>query len=120
MSPTAFVEVKFWLFAACSVVVPVVIYGVLLAKRAVSHLTVLVLGLMLVVIAGVDLYLMQGLIATSKVTPSLADDAVFASEVTIALYLLPALFAGIGINLISHVLIRHLGPAERAYEQESP
>jgi hypothetical protein len=44
MSLTAFAEVKFWLFVAFSVVAPALIYGVLLAKRAVSHRTVLVLG----------------------------------------------------------------------------
>ena len=120
MSLTVFVEVKFWLLVAFSFVVPVVIFGALLAKRAVSRITVLVLGLALVVIAGFDLYLLQSLIAMAKTTPSLADDALFLSELTLGLYLLPALFAGIGINVISHVLIRHLGEAETKFESEHP
>ena len=47
-------------------------------------------------------------------------DAVFVSEVRLALFLLPALFAGVGINLISHVLIRHLQKAEAQFETEHP
>ena len=120
MSVTVFAEVKFWLLVAFSFVAPVVIYGALLAKRAVSRITVLVLGLALVAIAGCDLYLLQSLVAMAKVSPSLTDDAVFVSELTLALYLLPALFAGVGINVISHVLIRHLEDAERRFESEHP
>ena len=118
MSVTVFVEIRFWLLVAFSIVVPVAIYLVLLAKRAISRTTVLVLGLMLVAIAGLDLYLLRSLAAMAKATASLVDDAVFVSEVTLGLYLLPALFAGIGINVISHVLIQHLNQAEREFERE--
>lgn len=118
MKLTVFVELKFWILVAFSLVAPVIIYGVLLGKRAVSRITVLVLGLALVAIAGLDMYLLQSLVQMAKETPSLADDAVFLSELTLGLYLLPALFAGIGINLISHVLIRHLDEAERQFEKD--
>ena len=118
MSVTVFVEIRFWLLVIFSIVAPVAIYLVLLAKRAISRITVLVLGLTLVAIAGLDLYLLQSLAAMAKATPSLVDDAVFVSEVTLGLYLLPALFAGIGINVISHVLIQHLNQAEREFERE--
>lgn len=118
MPTTVFVELKFWLLVLFSLVAPVLIYAVLLGKRAVSRTTVLVLGLALVLIAGIDMYLLQSLVAMAKSSPSLADDAVFLSELTLGLYLLPALFAGIGINVISHVLIRHLDEAERRFEEE--
>jgi hypothetical protein len=118
LSQTVFVEAKFWLLVIFSFVVPVLIYGALLVKRAVSPMTVLVLGLALVAIAGFDVYLLQSLIATAKTTSSLADDAVFLSELTITFYLLPVLLAGVGVNVISHVLIRHLDEAERRFEQE--
>lgn len=118
MQPTVFVELKFWLLVAFSLVAPVVIYGALLGKRAVSRVTVLVLGLALVAIAGLDMYLLQSLVQMARSTPSLADDAVFLSELTLGLYLLPALFAGISINVISHVLIRHLDEAERQFEKD--
>jgi len=50
--------------------------------------------------------------------PSLADDALFVSEVRVALYLLPALFAGLGINVISHVLTTHLVAAEKRFAEQ--
>jgi hypothetical protein len=116
MSMTVFVEVKFWLLVAFSFVVPVAVYVSLLLKRAVSPITVLVLALALVAIAGVDVYLLRSLNAMARATPSTADDVVFLSELSVSLYLLPALFAGTGINVMSHVLIRHLAEAEQRFE----
>jgi hypothetical protein len=48
----------------------------------------------------------------------LIDDYFFASEISVALYLLPVIFASTGTNLISHILIRHLTEAERRFERE--
>lgn len=59
MSTTMFTEMRFWLLIAFLVVLPFGIYAVLLAKRAISRLTVLMFGFTLVVIAGVDVYLLQ-------------------------------------------------------------
>jgi hypothetical protein len=42
----------------------------------------------------------------------------FVSEVSVALYLLPLLFAGVGMNLISHILISHLEDAEKRFDRE--
>ena len=118
MTTSVFVETRFWLLVATSVVLPFCIYGILLAKRAVSPKMDLLLGFSLVVIAGVDVYLLRYLSELAKLTTSLADDVVFLSELSIGLYLLPAMFAGIGINLMSHVLIRHLVEAEKQFEKE--
>ncbi len=115
---SVFVEVEFWLLVLFSFVLPIAIYALLLVKRAVSRNTVLVVGLMLVVIAGVDVYLLRSLSTMAEMSPSLADDTVFLSEVTLALYLLPAMFGGIGVNLLSHVLVRHLASAELQFEKE--
>ena len=79
-----------------------------LAKRTASRTTILILGLVLVVISGISFYLLQALASHSKLSPSLADDSLFASELTLSLYLIPALFAGIGINFISDRLIGHV------------
>ncbi|MEO6024543.1 MAG: hypothetical protein ABIP64_15810 [Burkholderiales bacterium] len=111
---------KFWLLMIFSVVFPFCIYGILLSKRAISLTTVLIFGFTLVAIAGVDVYLLQSLAASAKLTPSLTDDAVFLSELSVALYLLPAMFGGIGVNIVSHILVRHLAKAERQYEKEHP
>ncbi|RZL89719.1 MAG: hypothetical protein EOP82_18335 [Variovorax sp.] len=117
---SVFSEARFWLMVAVSVVLPFVIYGVLLAKQAISRKTVLLLGFLLVAIAGVDVYVLQTLAAAAARTPSAVDDSLFVSEVRVALYLLPALFAGLGINVISHVLTTHLAEAERRFAERHP
>ena len=68
MSTTVFTEMKFWLLIVFSLVLPVGIYGVLLAKRAISRYTVLFIGFTLVVIAGFDVYLLQSLVASVRRT----------------------------------------------------
>jgi hypothetical protein len=120
MSATVFAEVRFWLLVAFSLVFPFCIYAALLAKRAISRKTVLFFGFAMVGIAGVDVYLLQGLVAAARGSPSIADDNIFVSELSLALYLLPAMFGGIGINLVSHVLVSHLIDAERRFDEEHP
>lgn len=120
MSLSVFVELRFWVLVIFSVVLPAGIYGLLLATRSISRAAVLGFGIALVVIAGVDVYLLQSLATLAKSTPSLADDAVFISELSIALYILPVVFGGIGVNLISHVLLRHLTEAEKRFDREHP
>ena len=118
MNSSVFIELYFWILVACSLFVPVLIYMALLFKRVISRASILVLGLTLVTISGVDVFLLQRLQTMSKLSPSLLDDAVFNSEVTIGFYLLPALFAGVGIDVISHVLIRHLDKAQETFRRE--
>lgn len=116
ISTTVFTQFEFWILIAFSVLLPFLIYWRLLSSRAIAQATILLFGLALVAIAGVDVYLLQRLAALAKLSPSLADDAVFLSELSLALYLLPALFGGIGINLVSHVLLKHLAAAEKRFE----
>lgn len=118
MQSSIFLELRFWLLLLLSVVAPMAIYYVLLVRRAVSSRTVLALGLLLALIAGVDVYLLQWLSHLAVKTASVVDDAVFVSEVRVALYVLPVLFGGIGVNLVSHVLLRHLAQAERRFDTE--
>lgn len=113
MDASVFTQLEFWLLMVFSVVFPVGIYWILLSKRVVSKTTVLIFGLVLVGMAGLDVYLLQILAGLAKVSSSLTDDALFSSAVSVALYLLPAMFGGIGINLISHVLVSHLAQAEK-------
>ena len=120
MNTTVFTEVEFWLLITFSFVLPVWIYWLLLSKRTIAQTTVLLLGVALVGIAGVDVYLLQALKSMVKLSPSLVSDALFVSEVSVALYLLPAMFGGIGINLVSHVLINHLQEGEKRFKIEHP
>ena len=120
MPHSVFVEIRFWLLVVCSLIVPGAIYAVLYVRRAVSPITVLILGGVLLLVAGLDVFLLQSLSNAAQHTPSLADDRLFVSELSMALYLLPLTFGGIGVNLISHVLLRHLAAAERRFEREHP
>lgn len=120
MSLSVFVELRFWVLIVFSVVLPAGIYAALLRTRAISRMAVLGFGVALVLIAGVDVYLLQSLTSVAKITPSLADDAVFRSELSIALYVLPVVFGGIGVNLISHILLQHLSEAETQFDKEHP
>ncbi|TAM47300.1 MAG: hypothetical protein EPN61_04695 [Burkholderiaceae bacterium] len=115
MNDTVFVEIQFWLLVLFSFVVPGIIVWACLTVRAVSRNTVLVLGVLLVIIAGFDFYLLQTLARMAKLTPSLADDAIFDSEITVGLYVLPAFLAGIGVNVVSHALIQHLTDAQEQF-----
>jgi hypothetical protein len=117
MNASVFVELKFWVLVGLSLLSPAMIYGYLIRKQAIVRSTVALLGVCLVSIAAFDVYLLQSLAVAARHSLSSLDDAVFASEVSIALYALPICFGGIGVNLISHVLISHLSKAERKFAQ---
>jgi hypothetical protein len=115
MNQSVFVEFEFWLLVVFSVVMPVAIIWMCLTIRKVSRHHVLAVGLLLVTIAGIDIYLLQALKRRARETPSTADDVIFDSEITVGLYVLPALLAGIGVNIASHVVIQHLSDAQRRF-----
>ncbi|AXF85404.1 hypothetical protein DTO96_101135 [Ephemeroptericola cinctiostellae] len=118
ISTSVFVELKFWLLLLFSLIVPFGIYAVLLLKRAISRTSILFFGALMLLLSGIDIYLLGQLANIAKSTLTLTDDIFFVSEVSVALYLLPALFAGIGINMISHVLTRHLDDAEKRFHTD--
>lgn len=111
-------EAEFYLLILFSLILPVGIYAYMMWKQAISRKTVLLLGVLLLVLAGIDIFLLQQMKGLAEKSASLVDDLFFVSELSIALYLLPALFAGIGVNMISHLLINHLDEAERRFEHK--
>jgi hypothetical protein len=115
MNQSVFVEFEFWLLVLFSILMPTAIIWISLTIRKVSRNHVLAVGLLLVAIAGVDIYLLQALQRRSRETASTADDVIFDSEITVGLYVLPALLAGIGVNVVSHVIIQHLSDAQRRF-----
>lgn len=112
-------ELEFVALLLCSIGLPLAIYYFMWKKRSISPLTVLALAAILILLSGIDLLLLQHLAEIVKRTSSLLDDAIFSGQLGMAIYLLPATFAGIGINLVSHVLIRHLERAERRFESSA-
>ena len=117
MVRSAFFEIEFILLIFSAVILPIGIYSYMLWKRAISRKSVLFFGFSLIAMGGVSIFLLQRLKVIALTSSSLLDDRIFASEISVALYLLPVLFAGIGVNLISDILIKHLDEAERQYDQ---
>ena len=113
VNDTVFVQLRFWLLVGVSVLAPLLIYIGLVRRRTIVRPTILGLGACLVLIAGADVYLLQTLASMARASLSLSDDPLFASELSVALYVLPIAFGGIGVNVISHVLIDHLLGIER-------
>jgi len=118
MSEDVFIEVYFLALIIFSVLLPVGIYIYMMWKKAISRTTVLLLGIILIVISGIDVFLLQHLTGLAKTSLSSIDDMFFTHEFSVALYLLPLLFAGVGVNMISHVLITHLIDAEKRFDRE--
>lgn len=117
MPTSVFFEIEFISLVLFSIVLPAGIYIFLIKKKSISVWTVLCFGLLLLVISAIDVSLLKALGKLAKNSISELDDKIFSSELSITLYLLPALFAGIGINLLSHVLISHLTKAEANFKK---
>lgn len=118
MNNSVFVEIQFFMLVACSFVIPIGIYSYMMWKRSISRKVVLLFGVLLIAVSGANIFLLYMLRAMAQGTPSLLDDSIFASEMSVALYLIPAIFAGIGVNIISHILISHLAEAEKKFDKE--
>lgn len=120
MTKTVFFEFQFFALVASSIVAPAVIFGIMLWKQAMSRLTVMLFGIALIVLSGIDVALLVWLDSAAKLTTSVVDDKLFTSEVSIALYVLPAVLAGIGTNVVSQLLVSHLEKLEKQFDREHP
>lgn len=115
--PALFLETEFLLLIVLSVVAPVGIYIFLYRKLKISRWTVVLFALLLIALAAVDVVLLQSLAGNLRTSQGIFHDGLISTQLSVALYLLPAAFAGLGINLISHVLINHLNEAEKQFDQ---
>lgn len=113
---TVFTQVRFWVLVLCSLVCPAAIFVTLFVRREFSKKAVLAFGLLLILLAGVDIFVLRALSLEAQATPSLADDIVFSSELSIALYIIPAAFGTFGLNMVSHVLMHYLKQKEARFE----
>lgn len=111
-----FLEAEFFLLILASFVMPAAIYAFLYLRKSISRVAVIGFAVLLILLSGLDAVLLNLLAHRAKETISAMDDAIFSTEISFALYLLPAVFAGLGVNLLSHVLIGHLQQAERHYD----
>ena len=113
-----FLEIEFLALVLFSIVLPIGIYWFLYQRASIARLSVIGFSVLLIAISGIDVFLLQTIAELSKLTTDNFDNRIFASELSIALYLLPAVFAGIAVNLLSHVLIDHLHRAESRHDRE--
>jgi hypothetical protein len=117
MGGNVFIQIDFLALIIFSFLLPVGIYAYMMWKKAISRIIVLLLGIILIVISGVDVFLLQHLTRTAE-TSAASSKMFFSHEFSVALYLLPLLFAGIGVNMISHILMTHLTDAEKKFDSE--
>ncbi|PUA16570.1 hypothetical protein [Glaciimonas sp. PCH181] len=117
MENSVFLRVEFILLIAFSIVLPIGIFTLMLKKRAISRITVFLFSLTLIVLAGVNVVLLRQLAHLATLSSAAIDSHIFASEISIMLYLLPAVLAGVGVNVISHLLIAHLKTAEEQFDE---
>jgi hypothetical protein len=111
-------ESRLLLILALSIFIPIVLYGLMMWKKSISRKTVVLLALVLLSTAGLDIFLLRKLSLMAERSPVVSNSYFLSNEVSIALYLLPALFAGIGINMLSHILVSHLAEAETKFDEE--
>jgi hypothetical protein len=87
MNESVMIKIEFALWVLFSIVLPIGIYGYMLWKRAISRISVFGFGVALIAISGVTVFLLQRLAELSRLSPALFDDRIFASELSVALYL---------------------------------
>lgn len=116
--PSLFIQLKFWVLVLFSLGTPILITLFLITKRRISRITVAVFGVVLIILGGIDVVVLQHMSELALQTTSSLDDEIFASEYALALYVLPLTCAGLGVNLLSHLLHAHLILAELEYDRE--
>jgi hypothetical protein len=118
MKSGVLLELELVLLVVCSLVAPAGAYAFLYGRWSISRRTVLGFAMLLMVLAGVDVALLQSLTEKARRTPDLPGMQLFTDQLALVLYVLPAALAGLGVNLLSHVLISHLGQAERRFDHQ--
>lgn len=108
MNDSTFLKIEFLFLALFSLVLPLIFISVLITKRRLPRKTILAFGFILIILAGLDVVLLQRLKDLARSTVSLSDDVIFATGYALALYVLPLIGAGLGMNLISHVIHEHI------------
>ncbi|MDY7578199.1 hypothetical protein RGU70_07680 [Herbaspirillum sp. RTI4] len=104
MEESVFVDPEFHALIVFCVILPLGMYITLMRKDKIQRRTMLLYGVIFTLTSAASLFLLRSLAEIAIQTVSLIDDLVFASGVSVALYLLPLISAEIGISLISQVL----------------
>jgi len=104
----AWLRLEFWLLVLTSLALPLAMVIHLLRATLVSRWVLLGYACVLIALSGLDIILLKMVAELARASGSLVDNGVFLSEYSLALYLLPLISAGLGINLLSYVITQHL------------
>lgn len=94
------------------------IYLLLYLKKSTSPLVVFLCGIGLIFVSVVTLFKLGDISEMARVYLNPTGYKQVMTESRLALYVLPFLSAGVGSNLISHVLLQHLRRTEQIYRDE--
>ena len=119
MKDIVFERVPFWVLIVSSLFIPVWMCWMMLSRKYTSRRRALTFGVSLLLLSALDLILLPVLYNEAKQSLSTSDDVVFASSYSVALYLLPLISAGLGINLVGHCLRSRLKFAEITEESRN-
>jgi hypothetical protein len=108
MPSPVWIESEFWVLVLCSVLLPLAIIVHLIRAVEINRYVLMGLALALLALACIDFILLGRVANIAHRTPDLLDDRLFLSEASAALYILPLVCAGVGINLLSFVITQHL------------
>ncbi|MCI0475722.1 MAG: hypothetical protein L0Y55_05705 [Anaerolineales bacterium] len=104
MANSAFLTIEFWTLVIISFALPCLIFFKFIHKRRRRHAHILSFALLLILLAGVDVLLLQQLENVARTTSSLMDDSIFLSGYSLALYILPLVLGTLGSDLLAHVI----------------
>ena len=108
MTRPIYLEFEFWGLLVCTGIIPFVTLLWMMRQRHFQRSILVTIGTFLVFLSGLDAIFLQRLSTKAKASANILDDRIFASEISIALYIIPLILAGIGVNLASYVLCEHL------------
>ena len=102
------IKAEFWGLVAVSIALPVAVIWHLVRVVRISRALLIGYSITLMGVSGLDAVLIKAIAVLARQTSSLADDKVFLGEYSLALYLLPLISAGVGMNLLTYTITRHL------------
>jgi len=108
MISVTWLRMEFWLLVLSSLALPLFMVVHLLRVQGIARRVLLFYAVSLLLLSGIDIILLQDVMALARHSVSLLDDTVFLSEYSLALYMLPLLAAGTGVNLLTFVITQHL------------
>ena len=108
MQDTLLIRFEFWALVLVSLALPISVVAMLLRATVISRTALISCAVVMILLAGLDIGLLRTVMALARETPGMVDDTVFLSEYSVALYLLPYLGAGVGINLLTYAITQHL------------